>query len=854
MKVRVSLIGLVAAALALALLGVFNSARPTNALLPQPIQPFGPDDKGGISTTQLGQDVLNYTVTEIIRGERVGLPWIYTGGGWRMNTDADVPDGTSVGSVVSSIDALCVSTSDADVGKLATIASPTAPYTWYERTTAVAATSEEYLIKIVPPFPWLLRHRADINNVWLFGTVPYVTSQVLNTVYTSVPFSPSGTFTATTKLGGNPAFPSPASGLCLDSPQSSTSITGTLTEEVYSTPLLAGVDANTDGLDDNSGLYPRWTAFQNANALNQADSRKPRTSPPSIASDTGYVERTIDLQCYWLDGDGCWTNAGNTLTCDAQCTNALNDDPADDGGLVNDGCPQVGATAESGAQCNNLLNDDAPDDTVANDGCPQAGVIAESGIQCNNLLDEDAADDGVVNDGCPALGAPEAGAQCTDLVDSDADTLVNDGCPIVGGGADGYIDADESLLDFDYIAKGGSPVLDPDGDCAVTPGYQQPGEPVDVTPPGGVCPSPVPYSEAPNLITNTRNEDNDCDGLLDGIEVVWGSNPLVADTDGDGATDFVEMYQFTDPTVQDTDGDGILDKPEDDYIAAAAGAAEATEAVNADDNCPSIANANQANNDGKRRDNGSVVPGSWASNPIGDKMGDACDPDDDNDMAVDVAELAREDPVGTPDPTNPLVMDGDLDGCLDGVEGYLGTDPTLKTSACPASLSAAMLKFFRACRWNEPPTGYGGGLWDTEYDGLEDNVEWDADGDGLNCQSGTSIPDADNDDGTGTGALAPVQIVDNVENKGYGLLAANKDTDGDGCEDWIEIVDINGNRSAELLDVLFIAKRALGVDPAPGSDVVMDIDKNGSVSILDALVAAKNSSLVKSHSPCASEG
>ncbi len=43
------------------------------------------------------------------------------------------------------------------------------------------------------------------------------------------------------------------------------------------------------------------------------------------------------------------------------------------------------------------------------------------------------------------------------------------------------------------------------------------------------------------------------------------------------------------------------------------------------------------------------------------------------------------------------------------------------------------------------------------------------------------------------------------------------------------------------------------MDPSPGSDVVLDIDKNGAVTILDALVAAKNSSLVKSN-PCTSEG
>ena len=113
--------------------------------------------------------------------------------------------------------------------------------------------------------------------------------------------------------------------------------------------------------------------------------------------------------------------------------------------------------------------------------------------------------------------------------------------------------------------------------------------------------------------------------------------------------------------------------------------------MNADDNCPSVANPTQANNDGKRRDNGSVVPGSWASNPNQDKMGDACDPDDDNDRADDVAELAREDPPGTPDSTNPLAFDSDGDRCVDGVEGYLGKDPTLKTSKCPAAMSAAQL-------------------------------------------------------------------------------------------------------------------------------------------------------------------
>jgi hypothetical protein len=51
-----------------------------------------------------------------------------------------------------------------------------------------------------------------------------------------------------------------------------------------------------------------------------------------------------------------------------------------DGDLaVNDGCPQAGATAESGAQCANNANDDSLDDSLVNDGCP--GVQVSSGNQ-----------------------------------------------------------------------------------------------------------------------------------------------------------------------------------------------------------------------------------------------------------------------------------------------------------------------------------------------------------------------------------------------------------------------------------------------------------------------------------------
>ncbi len=63
---------------------------------------------------------------------------------------------------------------------------------------------------------------------------------------------------------------------------------------------------------------------------------------------------------------------------------------------------------------------------------------------------------------------------------------------------------------------------------------------------------------------------------------------------------------------------------------------------------------------------------------------------------------------------------------------------------------------------------------------------------------------------------------------GYTTCADPTDSDDDSCADWIEIVDVNGDRVANILDVLWVAKRAFGLIPASESDGVLDIDKNGS--------------------------
>jgi hypothetical protein len=214
------------------------------------------------------------------------------------------------------------------------------------------------------------------------------------------------------------------------------------------------------------------------------------------------------------------------------------------------------------------------------------------------------------------------------------------------------------------------------------------------------------------------------------------------------------------------------------------------------DNCPAVYNPDQLNSDGGRRPNGSQIPGVWASNPAQDKLGDACDPDDDNDGLLDTSENELVCPFR-------LVGDSDGDRVLDGFEVATGYNP------CSAA--------------SKPP--WEGGS-DSDADGF---IDWTERSGYNTCAfAGDTTP-------------------------GYTTCANPTDSDGDGCEDWIEMVDVNGNRSANTVDVMLFAVRGMAGGAPSDSDVLFDLNKNGSVNSVDVMLAAKNSSMLKAHSTCLPE-
>jgi hypothetical protein len=277
---------------------------------------------------------------------------------------------------------------------------------------------------------------------------------------------------------------------------------------------------------------------------------------------------------------------------------------------------------------------------------------------------------------------------------------------------------------------------------------------------------------------------------------------LCGDADGDYLSDCTEMNSGNDPNTANynVDGDVLLDDNGNPVINGyglpvplgnAQSVAEDNGVRRQDvDNCPLVNNPHQENTD-----SGSIATnapsGPDVTRPNSDILGDACDPDRDNDGRTDLQEAQGCNGSGA---TNPLSADSDGDHYLDGYECLAGSNPNSAASTPPV-----------------PAAGQ-----DADADGIADSLE---------VSLGTDPHNADTD---GDG------LSDKTEAAYWGTDPTEADTDGDGCGDLTEAASVNNDWTADVTDLMLVAGQ---IPPAPYNQA-FDVDRNGVIDRADlALVA-----------------
>jgi subtilisin family serine protease len=273
--------------------------------------------------------------------------------------------------------------------------------------------------------------------------------------------------------------------------------------------------------------------------------------------------------------------------------------------------------------------------------------------------------------------------------------------------------------------------------------------------------------------------------------------------DGDGVADGV---------IRDPGGPGRL-PPQADY--------DADGIPNGPDNCPAVANPDQANHDG-------------------DRAGDACDVDDDNDGVADADDAFPFDPDESVDTDGDGVGDNaDTDDDGDGVPD--GAD------ACPATASGTVTDADGCPVADSDGDGVGdaedncpgvanAGQQDQDGDGAGDACDDDRDGDGAsdgadNCPTTPNPGQADADaDGIGDACDGDVDgdgAANEADNCPVLANAGQADQDGDGVGDACD-GDVDGDGAANEADNCPVLANADQADQdGDGAGDACDDDRDG---------------------------
>jgi hypothetical protein len=229
--------------------------------------------------------------------------------------------------------------------------------------------------------------------------------------------------------------------------------------------------------------------------------------------------------------------------------------------------------------------------------------------------------------------------------------------------------------------------------------------------------------------------------------------------------------------LDDTDGDGVKDSF---------------------DNCATVFNPGQENTDALPLGNGAAMAGDDSTVPNADGLGDACDPDDDNDGLADVDE----------DPLECGVFSGLTTIHKLPVGGDVTADDNGNRVPAP-SLGA--------------DTADSGPSWDTDNDGVRDGVECNL---GTNPRDASSSPAQAQCGGTVDADLDGLTAA--METCKWGTSDSDQDTDGDGMGDCREAADLDGDGVVTFPGDLIALATVFFADL--DGDTVMDIDGDGVIT------------------------